>query len=59
MGSFYSGDIVAEDDIHTDITTCNTEELQQKYRLGSLCNKLLVGGLNIFYWIQTLLDFKF
>ena len=48
MGSCYSGDGIAEDYIHTDITTCNIEEPKRKYYLGT------VGGLNMFYWIQTL-----
>ena len=39
--------------IHTDIR-CNFEERQQKYRLGTVSNRLLGGGLNMFYWIQTL-----
>ena len=32
MGNAYLGDHIAEDHIHTDIKTCNIEELQQKYR---------------------------
>ena len=36
MGSCYSGDGIAEDYIHTDITTCNIEEPQQKYYLGTV-----------------------
>ena len=60
MGIYYSADHTAEDHIHTDII-CNTEEPQQKYRLGTFSNRLLEGGrgrggrgLNMFYWIQTL-----
>ena len=34
----------AEDHIHTDITTCNIEEPQQKYCLGMVRNSLLGGG---------------
>ena len=34
MGHCYSGDYIAAEYIHTDITTCNTQEPQQKYRLG-------------------------
>ena len=50
MGNCYSVDYIAGDHTHTDIT-CNTEEPQQKYRLGMVSNKLLgwgggVGGLN-------------
>ena len=32
MGSCYSGDHIAEDHIHTDITTCNIEELDSNPR---------------------------
>ena len=54
MGNAYSADHIAKDHIHTDIT-CNTREPQQKYRLGTVSNRLLgVGGLNAFYWIQSL-----
>ena len=45
MVSCYSGDHIAEDHIHTDITTCNTDELQQKYRLGTVSCRLLDSGL--------------
>ena len=41
MGSCYSGDHIAEDHIQTDITTCNIEEPQQKYRLGMASNSIL------------------
>ena len=41
---------IAEDHIHTDIT-CNTEEPQQKYRLGTVSNRLMGGGL-----LRVLLD---
>ena len=44
MGSCYSVDHFAEDDLHTDITICNIEELQQKYRLGMVSNRLLGAG---------------
>ena len=53
MGNCISADHIAEDHIHTDIT-CNTEEPQQKDRLGTVSNRLLEGGVNMFYWIQTL-----
>ena len=43
MGSYYSDYHTAEDNIHTDITICNTEELQQKYRLGRVSNSVLEG----------------
>ena len=36
MDSCYSGDHITEDNLHTDITTSDTEEPQQKYRLGHL-----------------------
>ena len=42
MGKFYSADHIAEDHIHTDIT-CNIEEPLQKYRLGTVSNRLLGG----------------
>ena len=32
------------DHLHTDITTCHTEEAQQKYCLGMVSNNLLGGG---------------
>ena len=45
MGNCYSADHIDEDHIHTDIhVTCNIEEPQQKYRLGTVSNKLLGGG---------------
>ena len=44
MSSCYSGDHIAKDHIHTDITTCNIEEPQQKYRLGTVSNRLLEVG---------------
>ena len=54
MGSRYSDDHIAKDHIHTDII-CNTEEPQQKYRLGTVSNRLLEGGgLNAFYCIHIL-----
>ena len=43
----------AEDQIHTDITTYNIEELQQKYRLGTASNILLRCGYDYFYRIKT------
>ena len=44
MGSYYSGDSIAPDHIHMDITPCNTEEPQQKYRLGTVSGRLLRRG---------------
>ena len=44
MGNCYSADYFAEDHIHTDMT-CNTEETQQKYRIGTVSNRLKGGGL--------------
>ena len=41
MGSYYSGDHIAGDHINADITACNTDEPQQKYRLGTDSNRLL------------------
>ena len=52
MSNRYSADHIAEDHIYTDVP-CNIEEPQQKYRFGSVSNRLL-EGLNMFYWIQTL-----
>ena len=52
MSSFYSGDNTAGDHTHTEITTGNIEEPQQKYLLG-MVNKELLVGLNMFN-IQTL-----
>ena len=43
MGNCYSIDHIAEDHIHTD-KTCNIEEPQQKYCLGTASNGLLGGG---------------
>ena len=39
MSSCYSDDHIAEDYIHTDITTLNIEEPQQKNRLGTVSIK--------------------
>ena len=47
MGIGYSIDNIAKNHLHTDIT-CNIEEPQQKYRLGTVSKRLL-GGLNMFY----------
>ena len=44
MGSCNSGDYIAEDHVHMDITTCNIKEPQQKYRLGMVSNIILGGG---------------
>ena len=48
MGICYSGDHIAGDYIHTDITACNMEGPQQKYRLGTSIIDYWVGkgGLN-------------
>ena len=40
MCSRYSGDHTAEDHIHTDITTCYTEEPHQKYAVGTVGKRL-------------------
>ena len=50
-GSSYSNDHTARDHIHMDIAY-NTEEPQQKYPLGMVSIRLL-GGLKMFYWVQT------
>ena len=44
MGNCYSGDHIAKDhihNVHTDIPTCNIEEPEQKYRLGTVSDRLL------------------
>ena len=46
MGNCYSVDHIAEDHIHKDIT-CNIKESQQKYRLGTVSNKLLGKGVGL------------
>ena len=43
IGNCYSADHIAEDHKHTDIT-CNTEEPQQKYRIGKVSYSILGGG---------------
>ena len=53
MGSCYSGDHIAGDHIRSNKTVCNIVEVQQKYRLGMVRNKLL-RDLIEFYWLQTL-----
>ena len=35
MDICYTGDHIAEDLVYMAITTCNIEEQQQKYRLGT------------------------
>ena len=45
MGKWYSAYHIAKDHIHTDIT-CNTEEPQQKYRLGTVSNKTVSNGMS-------------
>ena len=44
MGSCYLGDHIAGDHIDTDITICNIEEPQQKYRHRTASNRLMGGG---------------
>ena len=55
MSSCYLGDHIGGDHIHTDITAYDIKEPQQKYRLGTASNRLLMweGSLNMFCWIQT------
>ena len=43
MGSCNSCGHIAEDYIHINITTCNIEEPKQKYRLGTVQDKLYLG----------------
>ena len=44
MGSYYSGDHIAGDHIYIDITICNIEKPQQKYRHRTVSNRLLGRG---------------
>ena len=44
MGSCYLCDYTGEGYKYTDITTCNIEEPQQKYRLGTVSNSNNEGG---------------
>ena len=37
---YYSDDHIARDHIDKDITACNIEEPEQKYRLGMVSNRL-------------------
>ena len=53
MDSCYSGDRIAEDHIHMDITTCNIEKSQKQNRLETISNRLL-WELNMFYWSLSL-----
>ena len=47
MDSCYSGDYIAGDHIHTDITICNIEEPQQEYRLGTVIYYRTINNLLI------------
>ena len=38
MGSCNLGDLIAGGHIYVDMTTCNIQEPQQKYRLGTITN---------------------
>ena len=53
MGSCYSGDHIAGDYIHTDITACNIEEPQQNYSLRTVLKKI-TRGLNMNQGPETL-----
>ena len=57
MDNCYSGDHIAEDHIHMDTTSCNIEESQRKYRLGTDRNKLL-GDLNIYSFSIFIIKLK-
>ena len=48
MGNCYSADHIAEEHKHTDIT-CNNEEPQQKYRLGTVSNRLLGAYSELYF----------
>ena len=52
MDNSFSIDNISEDNIHTEIA-CKIKEPQQKYRHGTVSNRLL-GGLNMFNWTKTL-----
>ena len=41
MGSFNLGYHIAEAHIHTDFTACDIEEPSEKYRIGTVSNRLL------------------
>ena len=41
MSSYYSGEHNLTPYTHKDIRTCNTEKPQQKYRTGTVSNRLL------------------
>ena len=51
MGNRYAADHIAKDHIHTDVA-CNTEEPQQKYRLGTISNRLLGGAYLLLIYEQ-------
>ena len=60
MDNSCTGYYTAEDHIHTDITTFNTEETQQKYRLGTVSERLLgvaAGCLKAFLFYTLVLPF--
>ena len=44
MGNWYSADHINEDHIHTE-KTYNIEEPQQKYRLRTVSNRLLIQNM--------------
>ena len=57
MGSSNSGDHIAEDHIHTDLTSCNMEEPQHKYCPGNLtivCLFILDCPFKDFLWRQSI-----
>ena len=51
MSRCNAGGRISGDNLNTDITTCSIGEPQQKYRLGTVSNKLL-GSVNKYYRIQ-------
>ena len=56
----YTGDHTAGDRIHTDITTCSTEESQKKYRIGIVSYRLLDGGgLKILHFVYCIFIISF
>ena len=51
MGSSYSGNHIAEDHRHTNITACNIEEPQQKY--CPLCQKACQLEHNLLHHLKA------
>ena len=56
MSNRYSADHIVKDHLHTDITY-NTEEPPQKYRLGTVSNRLL-GAAKFIFTYFFILNYK-